>query len=256
MTMVDAIQLEVAVKDLYRHVAQDPGGPFHFPLGRALATRLGYPERWLHEVPAGAVESFAGVGYFFDLADLRPGERVLDLGSGSGMDAFVAARRVGRSGRVVGIDITAEQLQKARRLAAEAGVMNVEFLEGRIEDLPLANDSCDAVISNGVVNLSPDKRRVYNEAARVLRPGGRIAVADIVTDRHLKESIVAEAELWAACIGGAAQQETYRRDIEAAGLGITDFRVNEYEFLSHRARDASARYGVKSVSLLAVKPDR
>jgi SAM-dependent methyltransferase len=125
MTTVDAVQLEVKVKDLYRHVARDPGGPFHFPLGRALATRLGYPERWLREVPAGAVDSFAGVGYLFDLAELRPGEHVLDLGSGSGMDTFVAAALVGPSGRVVGVDMTAEQVAKARRLAAGAGTTNV-----------------------------------------------------------------------------------------------------------------------------------
>ena len=254
MTTVDTAQLEEKVKDLYRQIARHPRGNFHFPLGLALAERLGYPERWLREVPPGAVESFAGVGYFFDLADLRPGEHVLDLGSGAGMDAFVAARLVGPAGRVTGVDITAEQLDKARRLASEAGITNIEFVEGRIEDLPVADASFDAVISNGVINLSADKPRVFTEAARALRRGGRLVVADIVTERHLKESIVADAELWAACIGGAAQQETYRHDVEAAGLGIETIRENEYEFLSHQARGASATYGVKSISLLTIKP--
>jgi arsenite methyltransferase len=204
MTTVDAIELETKVKDLYRHVAEQPHGAYHFEMGRALAERLGYPADLLDRIPGGAVESFAGVGYFVDLADLRPGERVMDLGSGSGMDTFVAATLVGSSGRVVGVDFTVEQLAKARRLATAAGLGQVEFRQGRIEALSAEdNQSFDCVISNGVINLSPDKDRVFAEAARVLRPGGRLAIADIVTDRQLTESIVCNADLWASCIGGA-----------------------------------------------------
>jgi SAM-dependent methyltransferase len=227
-TTVDAQELEAKVKDMYRAVAEEPQGRYHFEMGRPLAERLGYPGESLHRIPAGAIESFAGVGYFFDLAALRPGERVIDLGSGSGMDVFFAA------------------------LAAEDGFGQVEFREGRIESLPATADSCDCVISNGVVNLAPDKQRVFAEAARVLKPGGRLAIADIVSEQQLKESIMCDADLWASCIGGAAQQDAYRDAIEAAGFRIEEMRDNPYEFISDRASEASTKYGVRSVSLLAV----
>jgi arsenite methyltransferase len=238
---------------MYRAVATEPAGDYHFELGRPLAERLGYPVPVLDRIPAGAVESFAGVGYFFDLADLRAGESVVDLGSGSGMDVFFAATQVGASGTVAGVDFTAEQLAKARRLAAEGGFDQVAFSEGPIERVPADDESADCVISNGVINLSPEKPRVFAEAARLLRPGGRLAIADIVSERQLKDSIVRNADLWASCIAGAAQQDAYREAIEAAGLRIEQVRRNPYQFISQRARNASAKYGVKSVSLLAVK---
>jgi arsenite methyltransferase len=250
---VDSRELEEKVQRIYRGVATEPGGEYHFELGRPLAERLGYPAEILDRIPAGAIESFAGVGYFFDLAELRTGESVVDLGSGSGMDVFLAAALVGATGRVVGVDFTAEQLAKARRLAAEGGFDQVELREGRIEQVPADDESTDCVISNGVINLSPEKQRVFAEAARVLRPGGRLAIADIVSERQLKDSIVCDADLWASCIAGAAQQDAYREAIEAAGLRIVEVKENHYEFVSQRARNASAKYGVKSVSLLARK---
>ena len=252
-TTVDVQELEAKVKDMYRHVAEEPQGKYHFELGRSLAEHLGYPADVLDRIPAGAIESFAGVGYFFDLADLSEGESVVDLGSGSGMDVFFAADRVGRSGSVVGIDFTVQQLEKARRIAEESGFAQVELREGRIEKLPVEGATCDCVISNGVINLAPEKEPVFAEAARVLKPGGRLAIADIVSEHQMKESIVCDADLWASCIGGAAQQDAYREAIEAAGLRIEEIRDNPYEFISDRARDASAKYGVKSVSLLAIK---
>jgi arsenite methyltransferase len=252
---VDTQVLELKVQRMYRAVATDPRGEFHFELGRSLAERLGYPADVLDRIPDGAIESFAGVGYFFDLAALRDGERVVDLGSGSGMDVFFAAALVGAAGTVVGVDFTAEQLAKARRLAAAGGFDRVQFLEGRIEQVPAGDESADCVISNGVINLSPDKQQVFGEAARVLRPGGRLAIADIVSEQQLKDSIVCDADLWASCIGGAAQQDAYREAIEAAGLRIEAITENPYEFISERARDASAKYGVKSVSVLARKEE-
>lgn len=252
-TTVDTQELETKVKDMYRHVAEQPAGDYHFELGRTLADRLGYPGEVLDRVPTGATESFAGVGYFFDLAELQQDERVVDLGSGSGMDVFFAASQVGAEGSVIGIDFTAEQLAKSRRLAAEHGFGHVEFREGRIEKLPVEDSSFDCVISNGVINLSPEKELVFAEAARALKPGGRLAIADIVSEQQLKESIVCDADLWASCIGGAAQEDAYRAAIEGAGLRIEDLKQNPYEFISDRARDASAKYGVKSVSVLAVK---
>jgi arsenite methyltransferase len=248
---VDATDLDLKVRQMYRAVAENPSGSYHFEMGRGLAERLGYRPAVLDRVPAGAVESFAGVGYVFDLAGLGAGETVLDLGSGSGMDAFVAATLVGPAGRVIGVDFTAEQLAKARRLAGDAGVDHVEFREGRIENLPVDDASVDCVISNGVINLSPDKGRVFHEAARVLRPGGRLAIADIVSETPFTDSIVRDTDLWASCIAGAAHREAYLTAIAAAGFTVESMTRNPYEFISARARDASAQYGVISVSLLA-----
>ena len=250
---LDTKDLEAQVKDMYRQVAEQPDADYHFELGRSLAERLGYPSGDLDRIPTAAIESFAGVGYFFDLAGLAPRETVVDLGSGSGMDSFLAANAVGVEGGVVGIDFTAQQLSKSGGLAAEHGFDQVDFRAGRIEELPVESESADCVVSNGVINLSPQKDRVFAEAARVLRPGGRLAIADIVSEQQLKESIVCDASLWASCIGGAAQEDAYRAAIEGAGLRIEDIKRNPYEFISDRARDASEKYGVKSVSLLAVK---
>ncbi|HCT77096.1 MAG TPA: methyltransferase type 11 [Micromonosporaceae bacterium] len=249
----DVKVLEIKVKELYRDVAERPRGPYHFELGRPLAERLGYETSLLDRLPPAAVESFAGVGHVFAHADLSEGEAVIDLGSGSGMDAFYAALLVGASGRVVGIDFTPEQLAKARRLGAAGGWSQVEFREGRIESLPLPDQEFDCVVSNGVINLCPDKDRVFAEAARVLRPGGRLAISDIVSERQLKESIVCDASLWASCIGGAAQVDEYSAAIESSGLRIKQIRQNPYRFVSEQARNASARYGVVSISVLAVK---
>jgi len=248
---LDLVDLETKVKAMYRQVAQEPHGTFHFELGEGVAIRVGYDVDQLAAVPTGAVESFAGVGYFFDLAALQSGETVVDLGSGSGMDVFYAAGFVGPTGHVLGVDFSPEQLAKARRLAADAG--RVDFLEGRIEDLPLEDDSVDCVISNGVINLSPDKKAVFAEAARVLRPGGRLAIADMISEQQLTESIVCNADLWASCIGGAAQQDAYLNAIESAGFTVNEQRVNAYQFISDQARTASTKYGVKSISLIATK---
>jgi SAM-dependent methyltransferase len=253
LSTLEVEALETKVKDMYRLVAQEPQGRFHFELGRELALRLGYDATRLAAVPAPAVDSFAGVGHFFDLAELRPGERVVDLGSGSGMDAFYAAGLVGATGRVTGIDFTTEQLAKAQGLADDTGTIQVEFREGRIEQLPLPDAETDCVVSNGVINLCPDKPAVFAQAARVLRRGGRLAIADIVTEEPLTEAIVCNVDLWASCIGGAPQEDTYLAAIEGAGLVIREVRTNPYEFLSDQARGASRTYGVKSISLLATK---
>jgi arsenite methyltransferase len=251
---VDRQELEARVKQMYRQVAETPDAEFHFELGRPLAERLGYDARDLDRIPAEAVASFAGVGYYFHLLGLRGGESVVDLGSGSGMDSFVAALKVGPAGRVVGVDMTDEQRTKAERLRDRDGFANVSFVKGYIEAVPCPDESFDAVISNGVINLSADKPQVFREAARVLRRGGRLALADIVTEAQLPESVVCNATLWAACIGGAMQQDDYRAAIEAAGFRVETVEANpRYEFLSDNAKGASRKFGVKSVSLLAVR---
>jgi arsenite methyltransferase len=251
---LDTHDLERRVKDMYREVAEEPFKEFHFETGRALAERLGYPNDELDAIPSEAIDSFAGVGYYFDLARLEHGETVVDLGSGSGMDSFLAARQVGESGHVIGIDMTEAQLAKSRRLAADGGIGNVEFTDAHIEQLPLADGSADVVISNGVINLAPDKTRVFTEAARVLRGGGRLALADIVTSTQLPINVTCDASLWAACIGGAMQRDDYREAIESAGFELDNLKENdEYRFVSDRAENATKKYGVKSVSLLAIK---
>jgi arsenite methyltransferase len=253
-TSVDRGALEAKVKEMYTDVAEIPHGEFHFEMGRAMAERLGYSNDDLDRIPSESIDSFAGVGHFFHLAALVPNERVVDLGSGSGMDAFVAARNVGPEGRVVGVDMTDAQLEKARRLAAAAGFGNVAFRTAYIEETGLESGSFDCIISNGVINLAPDKARVFREVSRLLRPGGRLAIADIVTEKPLPEGVVCNADLWAACIGGAAQSDEYRGAIEAAGLRVERMEENtEYHFISDRAKRATTKWGVKSISVLARK---
>jgi arsenite methyltransferase len=196
---VDRVELETKVKDMYRQVALDPHGDFHFEMGRSLAERLGYAPGDLDRIPSEAIESFAGVGYYFHLAELKEGQTVLDLGSGSGMDTFIAALKVGRRGQIVGIDMTDDQRAKAERLRDRDGFHNVTYLKGYIEYIPCEDASFDAVISNGVINLSADKQQVFREVARVLKRGGRLALSDIVTEVQLPDGIVCNSTLWAAC---------------------------------------------------------
>ncbi len=253
---LDTEKLESEVKSMYSDVAESADAEFHFEMGRELATRLGYTQSDLEYVPEPAVDSFAGVGYHFDLADLEPGEAVLDLGSGSGMDLFVAAMAVTETGTVTGIDMTDEQIDHARGLADEHGFHNVSVERGHIEEVPLEDDSFDVVISNGVINLSPKKQQVFEEAARVLKPGGRIALSDIISERQMPERIKSDADLWAACIGGAAQIDSYTDMVESAGFALKEARENsEYEFISEQAQGACQSYGVKSISLVAQKVD-
>lgn len=248
---LDTADLTRRVKDMYEEVALHPEHDFHFETGRPLAEHLGYPPADLDRLPAAAIDSFAGVGYFLDLAGIEPGDVVLDLGSGSGTDALLAALAAGREGRVIGIDMTGEQLDKARRLAAEAELGNAEFRQGMIEEPPVDAGSVDCVISNGVINLSPDKAAVFAAAAAALRPGGRLAIADIVSAKPLPEGVTCDASLWAACIGGAMQRESYLEAIERAGFEIEAVRENDYRFISDRADNATQKYGVASISLLA-----
>jgi len=255
ITTFDPKELEAKVKAMYKSVAEDPKGDFHFEMGRAMAERLGYAPADLDRIPAESIESFAGVGYYFHLADAKLGETVVDLGSGSGMDTFVAALKVGPRGKVIGVDMTDEQRAKAERLRDRDGFLNVTYVKGYIEKAPLPDGVADVVISNGVINLATDKSKVFSEVARLLKSGGRFAISDIVTEVQLPETIVCNSTLWAACIGGAAQQDNYRQMIQAAGLRLVTVEDNpQYQFISDNAKGASKKFGVKSVSLLAVKP--
>ena len=180
--------LRDAIRDEYAAVAKNPDGGFHFHTGRALTRIVGYQPDWLEGIPETAVASFAGTGNPFSLGVLGAGERVVDVGCGAGIDSLVAARMVGADGQVVGVDMTPAMLDRAKRAANEMGTPSVEFREGYMETLPVADGWADVVISNGVLNLTPDKATVLGEMARVLKPGGRLQIGDIAIDKPVPEA--------------------------------------------------------------------
>jgi SAM-dependent methyltransferase len=194
--LVDPGTLREQVRDKYREVATDPHRAYHFHTGRPLAARLGYDAIVVDALPDRAVESFAGVGNPFSLRGLEPGARVVDVGSGAGFDSFIAASQVGPAGHVVGVDMTAEMLEKSRATADALGYVHVEFREGLAEALPVDDGWADAVISNGVINLCADKRAVFDEIHRVLRPGGRLQFADIANGRPVPPEALRDIDLW------------------------------------------------------------
>ncbi len=193
---VDTEELRRAIRQEYQEVADDPGKGFHFHTGRALIAIVGYEDEWLSGIPESAIESFAGTGNPFALGEPAAGERVVDVGSGGGIDSLIAARMVGPTGAVVGIDMTPEMLRKARAAAEESGLGNVEFRDAYMEALPVPDGWADVVISNGVLNLTPDKDTALGEMFRVLRPGGRLQIADILVDRPVPEGAKRDIDLW------------------------------------------------------------
>lgn len=195
---VDAESLREEVKQKYREVAVDPHGAHHFHTGRFLAKHLGYEEPFVASLPDAAVESFAGVANPFSARPLSAGERVVDVGSGAGFDSFVAAHQVGPSGHVIGVDMTEEMLAKSRATVQGLGLKHLEFREGLAEQLPVKDGWADVVISNGVINLCADKRKVFSEIHRVLRPGGRLQFADIANGKPVPESAIKNIDLWTA----------------------------------------------------------
>ena len=194
--MVDPETLREQVRDKYREVALDPHRTFHFHTGRPLAARLGYEAAAVDALPDRAVESFAGVGNPFSLRRLELGEQVVDVGSGAGFDSFIAAGQVGTSGRVVGVDMTAEMLDKSRNTSCALGFDHVEFRDGLAETLPVEDGWADAVISNGVINLCADKQAVFADIRRVIRPGGWLQFADIANGRPVPTEALRDIDLW------------------------------------------------------------
>jgi len=195
---VDADALRAEVRSKYREVAINPHGTYHFHTGRGLAALLGYDDAFVGALPDAAVESFAGVANPFSLRPLVAGEKVVDVGAGAGFDSFVAARHVGPAGRVVGVDMTDEMLTKSRATAAALDLAHVEFRKGLAESLPVEDGWADVVISNGVINLCADKRAVFREIHRVLRPGGVLQFSDIANGQPVPSAAVNNIDLWTA----------------------------------------------------------
>jgi SAM-dependent methyltransferase len=196
VTDIDRGMLRLAIQEEYTAVACTPEQGFHFHTGRSHALRLGYDEEWLVGIPEGAVESFAGTGNPFSLGELHSGEQVVDVGCGAGIDSLIASRMVGSSGSVVGVDMTEAMLDKAREGAAAMGQTNAHFRQGYGEELPVPDGWADVIISNGVVNLMPDKRQAFAELNRVLKPGGRLQIADILVQKPVSEGAKQNIDLW------------------------------------------------------------
>ncbi len=246
-----------AVQRMYTDVASHPARGFHFPTGRPACTFVGYPDEQLDRIPPTAVESFAGVGYPFAAGVIRENDVVLDIGSGSGTDVLIASALIGSGGRVIGLDMTQAMLAKLARNVSLMGAQNVEWVEGNAEEIPLPDESVDVVTSNGVLNLVPDKPRAIREIFRILRPGGRVQIADIVLGQPISDKCRSNPQLWAECIVGATLEDAYVEMFRSAGFV-------EVEPLSHldyfaasaspETRKVAASFHAHTVVMRAEKP--
>lgn len=251
---VDLAGLRAAIRAEYAAVAEHPEQGFHFHTGARLAAILGYPQEWVEALPASAVESMAGTGNPFALGQLQPGERIVDCGSGAGADSLIAARLVGAAGHVIGIDMTPEMLAKARRNVGLAGLPNVEFREGVLEALPVTDGWADVVISNGVLNLVPDKAAALAEMFRVLRSGGRAQLADIVLDRPVPGGSKADVSLWTGCIAGGLIEEDLRGLVQEAGFRDVEVRRGIDVFSGAPQHSDAATFGTVGAGIVARRP--
>ena len=243
------------MKKLYTEVAEKPRGVFHFPVGREGTRVAGYPAEELDKIPATAVESFAGVGYPHKTNSIREGDAVLDVGSGSGTDILVAAVRAGPKGRVTGLDMTDAMIDKARGNIEKSGFKNIRVTKGEATLIPLDDGSVDVVTSNGVLNLVPDKEKAFAEIFRVLRPGGRLQLADIVTRENVQAACGIVPQLWADCIGGASVEKDYLDMIRKAGfrdVKVID-RIDYFAQSPETTRRLTKTFGAESVVISARK---
>ena len=252
--LVDSEALRGAIREEYAGVAGDPTRGFHFHTGRPLARRLGYADELLAGIPEDAIASMAGTGNPFALGPVVEGERVLDAGSGSGVDSLVAARLVGPTGAVIGVDMTPAMLDKARSAARAAGIANVEFREGYLESLPVDDGWADVVISNGVLNLVPDKAAALAEMRRVLRPDGRLQLADIVLGRPVSDTSKQDVSLWTGCIAGGLPREELAALIAAAGFVEVRILDGIDVFAGAPQHSNAAEYGTIGAGIRATRP--
>ena len=252
-------QIFAAVRDMYGAVARDPNDHFHFPVGRSAARAIGYPADQLDQLPGTSLEAFAGVGYPFSGEAVRPGDTVLDVGAGAGNDALIAAQLVGNDGHVIALDLTRPMTHRIQSAARAAGTGNVSVIEASAERLPLADGSVDSITSNGALNLVPDKRRAVAEMFRVLRPGGRLQIADVVIQRPVTVDCSEDPRLWVECVVGATVDEdllTMFRD-----AGFEDIRVaRSLDYFSHspsaQTREIAASFGAHSLELTMQRAER
>lgn len=259
MVVITSEQRDVifdAVRAMYTSVAAQPNHDYHFPTGRRALQYVGYPAEQLDRLPAAALESFAGVGYPFAAGVVHPGDTVLDIGAGSGTDLLLAALLVGPGGRVVGLDMTAAMRDKCAANARLAGLTSVDVFDGNAETVPLPDESVDVVTSNGVINLVPDKRAAIGEIHRVLRPGGRVQIADIVVADLPSAECRAKPELWAECIVGATTEADYLDMFRAAGFRDVE-RLGELDYFaasnSESTRRTAGGFGAHSMVMRAIK---
>lgn len=241
-----------AVQDMYTAVALTPERPFHFPVGRKACLKVGYSPALLDGLPEEALQSFAGVGCPFRAQVIRAGDTVLDIGAGAGTDTLIAAHLAGPRGKVFALDITPAMLHKLRGLVTRYGIGNVEVIAGNAEEIPLPAASVDVVTSNGMINLVPDKRKAVAEIFRVLRPGGRMQLADIVIRRPVTRDCATDPKLWAECVVGASIDEDYFTMFSDAGFeGVTELREHDYFALSpsEETRDIARRFGAHAIEI-------
>lgn len=244
-----------AVRDMYSDVALNPGKTFHFPTGRLACLFVGYPAEQLDALPATAVESFAGVGYPFAAGAIGAGDMVLDVGSGSGTDALLAAT-LSQCGTVYALDLTDAMREKLARNAQAMGATHVKPLDGNAEEIPLPDASVDVVTSNGVLNLVPDKPRAFREIARVLKPGGRLQISDIALEQPVSDKSRADPKLWAECVVGAVREDDYLALLREAGLHCEVIRRQDYfsGSVSADTRRAAKALGAHAITLRGTRP--
>jgi SAM-dependent methyltransferase len=252
-----------AVQDMYTAVATAPERPFHFPVGREACLKVGYPAGLLEEQPGEALQSFAGVGCPFRADVVGAGDTVLDIGAGAGTDTLIASRLVGSTGKVIALDITPAMVRKLRELVMHHGIGNVEVFEGNAEAIPLPDASVDVVSSNGMLNLVPDKSKAIGEIFRVLRPGGRVQIADIVIHRPVTRDCATDPKLWAECVVGATVDDDYLDMFRDAGFeSVMVLRDYDYFALSPSAetREVARRFGARAIEIsmrrAAIAPSR
>jgi SAM-dependent methyltransferase len=251
---VDRDELRLRISDKYRQVATTPELGFHFHTGRLLAQMLGYAMELVDRLPAGTVESFAGTGNPWLYGEARAGETVVDVGSGAGFDSLIAARQVGAGGRVIGVDMTAEMRAKAEAGARELGLTNTEFRAGYAESMPVPEGTADLVISNGVINLCPDKQAVFREIYRVLKPGGRMQVGDILVHLPVPQEAKDDVDLWSNCIAGSLMDNEWAKLLQMAGF--VDVKLsNEVDVYSGSKHESdAAEFETRGVTVYARKP--
>ena len=249
----DRGKLRTAIEDAFSDLALHPQRKFHFVSGAPLARRLGYTAELLEGVPRHAIESFAGVGNPFRMDRPAPGEVVLDVGCGSGVDTLIASRMVGPDGCVTGVDMTAAMIERAQQCVVSARATNTRVRWGHAESLPVADASVDYVISNGVISLTPDKRDTLREIARVLRPGGRLRIADVVVQWRIPRYVSESIHLWTECIGGATWMDDYPDLLEEAGFEQPEIREIFDVFAGTQVERNSSMFGARGANIAATK---